>query len=108
MESSLSEKDLGVLVDTKSNMSQQCAFAAKMVNGILGCIMQSTASRSREVIFPLFSALMRPHLEHCVQLWASQNKRGMDILESPVKGYQDDEGTGAPRIQGRADKSWNY
>ncbi|KAK4827507.1 hypothetical protein QYF61_018833 [Mycteria americana] len=80
LESSLAEKDLGVLVDTKLNMSQQFALAAKKVNGVLGCIRQSIASRSSEVILPHCSALVRPHLECCVQLWALQYKRDMDIL----------------------------
>jgi len=56
-------------------------FFLDPANRILGCIPSSVASRSREGILPLYTALVRPHLGPCVQLWSPQHRTDMDLLE---------------------------
>ncbi|KAK4826643.1 LOW QUALITY PROTEIN: hypothetical protein QYF61_010571 [Mycteria americana] len=75
------EKDFGVLVDEKLDMSWQCALGAQRANHFLGCITRSVASRAREGILPLCSALGRPPLQCCVQLGGPQHRRDTELLE---------------------------
>ncbi|KAK4823420.1 hypothetical protein QYF61_001875 [Mycteria americana] len=95
LESSPAERDLGAWVDGKLNMSQHCALAAKRASHVLGCIKHSIASRWREVMVPLCTALVQPHLEYCVQFWVPQYK-DIKLLECVqrrmtkiVKGLED-------------------
>lgn len=95
---SFAEKDLRVLLDTELSMSQEYDFTAK-ANGFLGCLRQSTASRLKQVVPPLCSVLVRPHLECWIQFWVPWYKRDMDILKkSPEQSHQDAEGPAAPLL----------
>ncbi|PKU41821.1 hypothetical protein llap_7873 [Limosa lapponica baueri] len=80
IESSPEEKDLAVVVDEKLNMSQQCVLTAQKNNLTLGCVKRRVACRLREVILPLYSDLMRPHLKYGAQVLSPQHKKDVDLL----------------------------
>uniref|UniRef100_A0A8C3PDM1 Reverse transcriptase domain-containing protein n=1 Tax=Chrysemys picta bellii TaxID=8478 RepID=A0A8C3PDM1_CHRPI len=75
------EKDLGVLVDHRMTVSRQCDVAMKKANAVLGCIRRGISNRDKEVLLPLYKALVRPHLEYCVQFWSPMFKRDELKLE---------------------------
>ena len=81
LEKNSTEKNLGILVANRLATSQKCALVAKKANGILEHykgIKKSVANGLREVILHLYSALVRPHHECCVQFWAPPFKNFLE------------------------------
>jgi len=62
------------------NSPHGCNSSCK-ASRILGYIKRRVASRLSDGILPLCSALVRPHLESCIQLWSPQHKKDMELLE---------------------------
>lgn len=82
------------MFDEKLNMSQQYVLAAQKANSIPGCIRRRVASRDREVIVPLYSAIVWPQLDYCVQVWGPKHRKDEEErVQREV--HEDDPRTGA-------------
>ena len=66
-------------MDKKLDMSHQYSLAAQKANCILNCMTGAVASREREVIVSVRSALVWPHLEYCFQAWSPQHKEDVEL-----------------------------
>mgnify|MGYP001852477905 CR=1 FL=1 len=101
LERSSAEKELGVLMDNRLAMSQQCAPVAKKTNGIQECIKKTVVSRLRGDP-PLCSALLSTSGAQCPVLGTSVQKEQRTTGNSPVEGRKDTERPGEPPIRGKA------
>ncbi|GAB0193227.1 mitochondrial enolase superfamily member 1 [Grus japonensis] len=103
-ESNPEEKDLGVLIDEKLNMSQQCALAAQKASRVLGCIKSSVTSRSREGILPLYSALVRLPCSTPSSSGVPRTRRTWSCWSKSRGGHGDDQRAGVPLLWRQAER----
>ena len=75
------EKDLGVTISADMKVSEQCGIAASKGNKIIGLIRRNITYKGKKLIIPLYKAIVRPHLEYCIQAWRPYRKKDIDTLE---------------------------
>ena len=75
------EKDLGVLMNANMKVSEQCRIAASKGNQALGMIQRNITCKEKNLIVPLYKAIVRPHLEYCIQAWSPYLRKDIDMLE---------------------------
>ena len=97
-ESSPAERDLGVLIDERLDMSRQCALAAQRANRVLGCIRRSVASRLRGDSAPLLcSGETSPGVLRSTLVPSAREGHGT-VGAGPKEGYKNDPRAGAPLL----------
>ena len=75
------EKDLGVTMKANMKVSEQCRIAASKGNQVLGMIRRNLTYKEKSLIVPLYKAIVRPHLEYCIQAWSPYLRKDIDMLE---------------------------
>ena len=65
---------LGVTFSADMKVSEECGIAASKGNQILGLIRTITY-KEKHLIVPLYKAIVRPHLEYCIQAWRPYHKK---------------------------------
>ena len=93
IENHSAEKDLGILVDEKLDMSQQRVLAAQRANSILGCIKRGVASREREVSVSLPWEV--PYGVLCPSLGPPAQEACQAVGAGPEVNHNDDQRAGA-------------
>ena len=74
------EKDLGVSMNANMKVSEQCRIAASKGNQVLGIIRRNITYEENSLIVPLYKAIVRPHLEYCIQAWSPYLRKDIDNL----------------------------
>ncbi len=73
-------KDLGVKIASNLKFSQQCIDAANKANRMLEFIKRNFIFKHKDVVLPLSTSLVRPHLKYAVQFWSPHHAKDIAKL----------------------------
>ena len=68
-------------MNANMKVSEQCRIAASKGNQVLGIIRRNITCKEKSLIVPLYKAIVRPHLEYCIQAWKPHLRKYIDMLE---------------------------
>ncbi|KAF2350662.1 hypothetical protein FHG87_018580 [Trinorchestia longiramus] len=75
------QRDLGVIVTENLKHDKQVEKSVKNASRILGFNARNFEYKSKNIILPLYKALVRPHLEYAVQLWSPTLRKDINKIE---------------------------
>ena len=75
------EKVLEVTMNANMKFSKLCRIAASKGNQVLGMIRRNITYKEKSLIIPLYKAIVRPHLEYCIQAWNPHLRKDVDMLD---------------------------
>ena len=79
------EKDLGVTMMANMKVSEQCRIATSKGNHVLGMIRRNITYKEKSLIKLLYKAIVRPHLEYCIQAWNPHLRKDVDMLGKKIQ-----------------------
>ena len=74
------EKGLGVSMNANMKVSEQCRIAASKGKQVLGMIRRNITYKENSLMV-MYKAIVRPHLEYCIQAWSPYLRKDIDMLE---------------------------
>lgn len=77
-----SEKDLGVLFDSKLSFRDHISLKVNIANRNLGIIFRTFSYMDTEMFLNLFKSMIRPHLEYATVVWSPMYKKDRIALEN--------------------------
>jgi len=81
LESTKTEKDLGVVMSSDLKSTDHCLLAYNKASRMLGMMGRTMKSRNPEILLSIYKSIVRPHLEYCTPAWSPHYKKDKDLLE---------------------------
>ena len=82
LETTNNEKDLGVYIDENLNFDFHITTTVKKARSMAGMLQRHITYKTKDIMVPLFKALVRPVLEYAVSAWCPYMKKDIKRIEN--------------------------